>query len=113
MVVVTKSIAPLDPQLVERLTTTLGPPKTHTIQRDEDRDLALNAWVIGRGEVRATPDASKVERGTTVEIVLTDNFANDFFGLIGPVAIPVLLAMGVVAFLRTKGVLRVSPPNAE
>jgi hypothetical protein len=73
MVVVTKSIAPLDPQLAERLTTTLGPPKTHTIERDGDRDLALNAWVIGRGEVRATPDAAKVERGTTVEIFLTDN----------------------------------------
>ncbi len=73
MVAVTKSIAPLDPQLAERLATTLGPPKTHTIQRDGDRDLALNAWIIGRGEVRVPPDASTVERGTTVEIFLTDN----------------------------------------
>jgi len=68
MTLATKSIAPLDPQLTERLTATLGPPEPRIIQRNGDRDLALNAWVIGRGEVRATPDASQVERGTTVEI---------------------------------------------
>lgn len=73
MTVATKSIAPLDPQLAERLSATLGPPEPHIIKRDGDRDLALNAWVIGRGEVRATPDASQVERGTTVEIFLTNN----------------------------------------
>jgi hypothetical protein len=73
MTVATKSIAPLDPHLAERLSATLGPPQPHTIEREGDRDLALTAWVIGRGEVRATPDASRVERGTTVEIFLTTN----------------------------------------
>lgn len=58
------------PQIVE---PQAGPPKAHTIQRDGDRDLALNAWIIGQGEVRVPPDASKIARGTTVEIFLTDN----------------------------------------
>ena len=63
MTVATKSLAPLDPQLAEYLTATLGPPEPHIIQRDGDRDLALNAWVIGRGEVaqRLMPRRSSAE----------------------------------------------------
>ncbi|MGH9201034.1 MAG: hypothetical protein ACRD2A_07345 [Vicinamibacterales bacterium] len=45
--------------------------------------------------------------------VMQELWTNQGIGLIGPVPIPVVLAVGVVAFLRTKGVLRVIPRNAE
>jgi hypothetical protein len=45
--------------------------------------------------------------------VMQELWTNQGIGLIGPVGIPVILAVGVVAFLRRKGVLRVMPRKAD
>ncbi|MBI4486744.1 MAG: hypothetical protein HY655_12105 [Acidobacteria bacterium] len=45
--------------------------------------------------------------------VMQELWTNQGIGLIGPVGVPVVLAVGVVAFLRTKAAPRVSPRNAD
>jgi hypothetical protein len=68
-----RPLAPLDPQLVSHLNQTLGPPASHLLERQGDRDLRVAAWTVGFGRIGVGGnDESSWQRGTDVEILLTE-----------------------------------------
>ena len=66
-----KPLSPLDSQVINHLTAALGPPQSCLITRQGDRDIYINAWVVGFGRTTVPADSSKVEKGIDVTIRLT------------------------------------------